>query len=90
MEEARLTAERFALLEVLSGRELYFRYPNGDETFTVAVIYLAIGVSGEPHINDGESRRLQYFPLDALPVLESRAAYVLRKLSDKLKRGISA
>lgn len=68
-EEAGLKAERFELLDVLSDKEMYFRYPNGDETYTVAVIYKAVGVSGELKINDGESRCLRYFSLDELPTV---------------------
>ncbi|MDE7293095.1 MAG: NUDIX hydrolase [Oscillospiraceae bacterium] len=83
-EEAGLKAERFELMEVLSGGELFFRYPGGDEIYTVIALYKAIGVSGELSINDDESRRLQYFPLNALPELESRAEYVIRKIADKI------
>ena len=81
-EEAGLKAKRFELLDVLSGRELFFRYPNGDETYTVIVLYKAVGVSGELRINDDESRCLQFFPLNALPELESRAEYVIGKIKD--------
>ena len=81
-EEAGLKAGRFELLDVLSGRELFFRYPNGDETYTVIVLYKAVGVSGELRINDGESRCLQFFPLNALPELESRAEYVIGKIKN--------
>lgn len=82
-EEAGLKAERFELLDVLSGEKLYFRYPNGDETYTVVVLYKAVGVSGEPEINDNESRRLEYFSLNELPELESRAEYVLQKIKEQ-------
>ncbi len=81
-EETGLQAERFELLDVLSGEELYFRYPNGDETYTVIVLYRAVNVSGELWINDNESRELRYFPLDKLPKLESRAEYVINKIKD--------
>ena len=87
-EEAGLQAERFELLDVLSGSALYFRYPNGDETYTVVVLYKAVGVSGELKINDGESRCLQYFSLNALPELESRAEYVLQKVKERMQRGL--
>ncbi len=83
-EEAGLKAERFELLDVLSGRELFFRYPNGDETYTVIVLYKAVGVSGVPRINDGESRRLEYFSVNALPELESRAEYVINRIKGKI------
>ncbi|MDE7302580.1 MAG: NUDIX hydrolase [Oscillospiraceae bacterium] len=81
-EEAGLKAERFELLDVLSGRELFFCYPNGDETYTVIVLYKAVGVSGELRINDGESRCLKFFSLNALPELESRAEYVIGKIKN--------
>jgi 8-oxo-dGTP pyrophosphatase MutT (NUDIX family) len=83
-EEAGLWAESFELLSVLSGKELFFRYPNGDETYTVIALYKAAGVSGTLQINDGESLRLQYFALDALPPLESRAAFVMQRFLRKL------
>lgn len=83
-EEAGLKAERFELLDVMSGRELFFRYPNGDETYTVIVLYKAVGVSGIPRINDGESRRLEYFSVNALPKLESRAEYVINRIKGKI------
>lgn len=85
LEEANLTAERFELLDVLSGKELYFKYPNGDETYTVIALYRAVGVTGTLRINDDESHRLQYFSLDALPELESRADYVIKKLMENEK-----
>ena len=83
-EESGLKARRYELLDVLSGKELYFCYPNGDETYTVAVVYKALDVYGELKINDGESHRLQYFSLDELPTLESRAEFVISKLKDKI------
>lgn len=82
-EEAGLRAERFELLGVLSGEELYFKYPNDDETYNVIVLYRAIGVSGEPCINDSESRKLAFWDLDTLPPLESRAEYVVNYLKIK-------
>lgn len=40
-EETNLEAEDVKLLNVFSGKELYFKYPNGDETYTVIALYLA-------------------------------------------------
>lgn len=83
-EEAGLKAERFELLDVLSGKELFFRYPTGDETYTVIVLYKAVGVSGVPRINDDESSRLEYFSVNALPELENRAEYVINRIKGKI------
>lgn len=84
-EETGLQAERFELLDVLSGEELYFRYPNGDETYTVIVLYKAVGILGRLNINDDESRDLKYFSFDYLPKLESRAEHVINLIKDKLR-----
>ena len=86
MEEANITAERFELIDLLSGKDLYLKYTNGDETYTVIALYRAIGVSGKLKINDDESCKLQYFPIDKLPPLESRAEYVINTLKKYLKR----
>ncbi len=84
-EETNLTAEKFELIDLLSGNDLYFKYPNGDETYTVIALYRAVNVSGKLKINDDESHKLQHFPLDKLPKLESRAEYVIEIVRKVLK-----
>ena len=39
-------------------------------------------MSGEVRVNDDESHCLQFFPLNALPELESRAEYVIGKIKN--------
>ena len=77
LEETGLILEEFDFLTVLSGKDLYFKYPNGDEVYSVIVLFKAKKVSGELNINDGESTELKYFNFDALPRLESRAQKVI-------------
>ena len=77
-EETNLSALSFRLLNVFSGPDFYFKYPNGDELYSVVALFLAEDVSGELRITDGESIQLRYFGKDELPVLESRAAVILR------------
>ena len=72
-EETGLTAEKMTLVTVLSGKDFYFVYPNGDMLYSVVSLYLAENVSGELKITDGESLKLQYFDFNNLPNLESRA-----------------
>lgn len=76
-EETNLIAKKLKLMNVFSGKELYFKYPNGDETYTVIALYLAEEVAGELKINDDESKELKYFSFDNLPELESRAKYII-------------
>lgn len=82
-EETNLTAKSFSLLNVFSGKNFYFKYPNGDELFSVVVLYLANGVSGNLKITDGESFKLKYFGKNELPCLESRAKIIIDWLIKK-------
>ncbi|MEZ3454159.1 MAG: hypothetical protein K1W17_07290 [Oscillospiraceae bacterium] len=63
---------------------MFCRPPTGDETYTVIVLYKAVGVSGVPRINDDESSRLEYFSVNALPELENRAEYVINRIKGKI------
>lgn len=81
-EETGLEAERMQLLGVFSGPEFFFEYPNGDQLHSVVILYKASGVSGEMKMTDGESLDLAYFPLDQLPLMDPRAAVLLRHVRD--------
>ena len=81
-EETNLTAASFTLLHLFSGRDFYFKYPNGDELYSVVALFLAEDVSGELKITNGESTELRYFSKNDLPKLESRAEAILRWLID--------
>jgi ADP-ribose pyrophosphatase YjhB (NUDIX family) len=76
-EETGLQAERFDLIGVYSGPDFFCIYPNGDELYSVVVLYQAASVTGTLSMNDGESIELAYFPLDNLPPLESRTAKLI-------------
>ena len=80
-EETGLCARELRLLTVFSGRDFYFEYPNGDKLYSVVALYHASRVSGDLRMTDGESLALEYFALDALPRLESRAKAVLSWVS---------
>lgn len=81
VEETGLCARELRLLTVFSGRDFYFEYPNGDKLYSVVALYRALQVSGELRMTDGESLALEYFALDALPRLESRAEVVIHWVS---------
>lgn len=82
-EETNLDCNSFTLLNVFSGKDFYFKYPNGDELYSVVALYLANDASGELKITDGESFKLEYFSKDNLPNLESRAKVILDWLIEK-------
>lgn len=83
-EEAGITAQSLELVDVLSGKDYYFEYPNGDKMCTVIVLFKVLDFTGTIKISDTESKELKFFPLNNLPKLESRA----RAIIDKIKNGI--
>lgn len=78
LEETGLTAKIMQFLGVLSGKEVYFRYPNGDEIFNVIHLYQGHHVSGELRL-DHEGLKLQYFPVDKLPKLNETTEKISQK-----------
>ena len=67
LEETGLKVDELSLFGVFSGKELYYRYPSGEEVYNVSIVYLA-HVKEEPiHLLDGEHYASQYFDLADLP-----------------------
>lgn len=79
-EETGLRAKNFKFLDVLSGKELYFKYPHGDEVYNVISVFLAEEPYGQLVMKDGESLDLHYFSLKDVPVnLDARARLIIQK-----------
>ena len=66
-EETGLTAEELELHGVYSGKDTYYRYPNGDEVFNVDILYICRRWSGEPRPQKGEVEELRWFAPRDLP-----------------------
>jgi len=81
-EETGITADQLELVTVLSGKDFYFEYPNGDKMCTVIVLFKVINYSGSVNISDNESKELRFFPLTNLPVMESRAKHIIERILD--------
>jgi len=80
LEETGLRAENFKFLDLLSGQDLYFKYPHGDEVYNVISVYLAEGTNGKLSMTDGESLDLQYFSPTDLPAnIDERAQLIITK-----------
>ncbi|WP_339284738.1 NUDIX hydrolase [Oceanobacillus sp. FSL K6-3682] len=79
-EETGLKAETLKFVDILSGKDFYFKYPNGDEVYNIIAVYLAEGISGELQMNDGESIELRYFAIPDRPSnLDGRAKNIIEK-----------
>jgi len=81
-EETGITAEKLELVTVLSGKDYYFEYPNGDKMCTVIVLFKVLDYSGRINVSDNESKQLKFFKLDALPNMESRAKSIIDKINN--------
>lgn len=66
-EETGLSAGRLEMLTVLSGPELFYRYPNGDEVHNVVAVFLADEVTGAERPCGVEAAEVRRFPLSDLP-----------------------
>lgn len=81
-EEAGLetTIEDLKFVTVLSGPDMYFKYPNGDEVFNALVVYEITKTVGTPHVNDDEGFEVKYYPLnDLIENLNPMAKIILKK-----------
>lgn len=81
-EEAGICADELELVTVLSGKDFYFEYPNGDQLCTIIVLFKVLNYNGTIKVSDNESKTLEFFPLTNLPDLESRAARIIRRIID--------
>ena len=81
-EEAGISADKLELVTVLSGKEYYFEYPNGDKMCTVIVLFKVLNYTGEVKVSDNESKKLEFFSLNNLPNMESRAKAIVDKILD--------
>src|SRR6056297_1872981 len=90
-EEAGITLNKLELIKVFSGKEMYHRYPNGDEVYNVAGIFLVKDYSGEIIVNDHESHEHKFFDIKEIPSkLNPPDAIMLeyiKNIIDKIKEG---
>ncbi|WP_256759323.1 NUDIX hydrolase [Cohnella sp. WQ 127256] len=79
-EEAGLRAEEFRFVDLLSGKDMYYKYPHGDEIYNVMAVYEAMNVEGTPRVNDDEGLELRYFSLyEPISELNPFTEHVLKK-----------
>ncbi|QQZ08730.1 NUDIX hydrolase [Heyndrickxia vini] len=78
-EETGLITNHLEIVGVASGKEFYYKFPNGDEIYNVTVIFKALDVTGKI-IKDEESLELAYFPLDSLPNLNYTTKKILEMI----------
>ena len=83
LEETGLEISELTLFGVFSGKELYYRYPSGEEVYNVSIVYLARNVHGIIKLSDGEHREFKYFDLSQLPEnISPPIKPILKKLTE--------
>lgn len=66
-EETGLIIDDMKLLEVLSGKDTYREYPNGDKLYDITAVFEVRKYHGTLKIGDDESRELRCFSLKEMP-----------------------
>ncbi|MDO4283217.1 MAG: NUDIX hydrolase [Clostridia bacterium] len=89
-EETNLEADELKMIRVLSGKDTYREYPNGDKLYDITAIFVINKYHGTLKINDSESKKLQYFNIDQLPMnITSHTKNYLEKYGDILKLALA-
>ncbi len=66
-EETNLDIKDMKLIKVLSGKDTYREYPNGDKLYDITALFVITKYDGELKVNDDESKSFDWFSIDDLP-----------------------
>ena len=88
-EETNLEIDELTLLKILSGKDTYREYPNGDKLYDITAIYVITKYHGDLEVNDDESKKLDWFDINNLPnnMTEYTKNY-LEKFGDILNKAL--
>ena len=89
-EETNLDIIELTLVKVLSGKDTYREYPNGDKLYDITAIFVITNYSGDLKVNDHESKKLEWYNIDRLPEnITSHTMNYLEKYGDILKEALT-
>ncbi|QWI73097.1 NUDIX hydrolase (plasmid) [Bacillus mycoides] len=66
-EETNLWVDHLSLVGVFSGEAFYRKLPNGDQFYSVTVVYKSQDFKGDLKISDEESIELRFFEYNNVP-----------------------
>lgn len=66
-EETNLEADELVSIKVLSGKDTYREYPNGDKLYDITNAMVVKKYHGELKVNDNESKQLGWFDINNMP-----------------------
>lgn len=88
-EETNLDIDELELIKVLSGKDTYCEYPNGDKLYDITAIFVIKKHHGNLKIDDDESKKLEYFNIHNLPTnMTVHTRNYLEKYGNILKQAI--
>jgi 8-oxo-dGTP pyrophosphatase MutT (NUDIX family) len=86
-EETGLTVDDLRLFEVFSGKDQYYKYPNGDEVYNIDIVFMTNNYRGIANSND-ESYGFRFFCIDELPdMISPPVVPVVEKLKARFRAG---
>jgi len=67
-EEIGIDLLETELFGVYSGKDLYYKYPNGAEVYNVSIVYLTRNIKEVIRVNPNEHSEYRYFDIADLPI----------------------
>ena len=88
-EETNLNIIKAKMIKVLSGKDTYREYPNGDKLYDITAIFVVGKFSGDLKINDSESNKLDWFEVNNLPEnITNHTKNYIEKFGDLLEEAL--
>ena len=66
-EETSLDIIEMKMIKILSGKDTYREYPNGDKLYDITAIFVVTKYTGNVKVNDTESKKFEWFNVNNLP-----------------------
>jgi 8-oxo-dGTP pyrophosphatase MutT (NUDIX family) len=66
-EEIGIDVKELELFGVYSGKDLYYKYPNGAEVYNISVVYMTRNIKDSIKVNQDEHNEYGYFDVNQLP-----------------------
>ena len=82
-EETGLIIDEMKLLEVMSGKDTYREYPNGDKLYDITAIFEVRRYHGKLKIRDLECKKLRWF---SLKEISENLSPMTEKYWDKIQK----
>lgn len=68
LEETGLLVKELEIFDIFSGRDQYYKYPNGGEVYNVDIVFWSKQYAGQLIMSNSESKGCCFFDLRELPI----------------------